>query len=396
MGLFNAIFGKRSPAADSGTLFQTLTAYSPVFTSWGGQIYESELVRASIHARASRVSKLSVSIQGSANPTLQNKLRHSPNEWQTWPAFLYRLSTILDVHNTAFIIPVTDYDGNTTGIFPVLPTLCQLVEYGGDVWLRYQFRTGQFAAVEFDRCAIMTKFQYSDDLFGENNAALTPTMNLIHIRNQGITEAVKNSATFRFMAVNNNWANSKDLAKEKDRFTRDNIQNSEGPVILFPSSYKDIRQIISKPYVVDSNEAAEIRTSVYNYFGTNEKILQNSATGDELSAFDDGVTEVFANNFDAALTMMLFTPTQRSFGNKVVSAIDRIHYMTFSQKIEFATSMADRGGLNIDEVREIFGKPPLPNGQGQAYTIRGEYYLMNPDGTVTKKGEELNSGTQTE
>ena len=89
-------------------MFQTLTAYTPVFTSWSGQIYESELVRSAIHARATHISKLSVQVQGSAKPKLQTKLKTGPNEWQTWGQFLYRLSTILDVQNTAFLVPVQD------------------------------------------------------------------------------------------------------------------------------------------------------------------------------------------------------------------------------------------------------------------------------------------------
>ena len=54
MSLFDRIFrpeeAKKSDEAlnHARTLFQTLTAYQPVFTSWGGAIYESEVVRAAI------------------------------------------------------------------------------------------------------------------------------------------------------------------------------------------------------------------------------------------------------------------------------------------------------------------------------------------------------------
>ncbi len=104
---------------------------------------------------------------------------------------LYRLSTILDVNNTAFIVPVMDDYMEISGMFPVLPTLCQIVQYGGEPWLRYQFRSGQFASIEMRYCGIMTKFQYTDDFFGEDNSALSPTMELINIQNQGIAEGVK-------------------------------------------------------------------------------------------------------------------------------------------------------------------------------------------------------------
>ena len=206
MSLLDKIFrpaeAKKSEDAlkEAGTLFQTLTAYAPVFTNWGGAIYESELVRAAIDARARHISKLKVETIGTANPSLQSKLALGPNQWQTWSQFLYRLSTILDVNNTAFVVPVFDDRMIITGVYPILPTMCSLVEYNDEIWLRYQFATGQYAAVEFRKCAILTRHQYKRDFFGDSNYPLRETMQLIHIQNQGIEEGVKNSATFRFMA----------------------------------------------------------------------------------------------------------------------------------------------------------------------------------------------------
>ena len=110
MSLFDKIFKRPEPGGQPQEIFQTLTAYTPVFTSWGGKLYESELIRAAINARATHISKLSVEVKGSAQPKLKTKLKSGPNEWQTWGQFLYRLSTILDVNNTAFIVPVmNDY-----------------------------------------------------------------------------------------------------------------------------------------------------------------------------------------------------------------------------------------------------------------------------------------------
>ena len=51
MGLFDWIFrpneAKKSDQAleQAYTMFRTLTAYQPVFTNWGGAIYESEVVQ---------------------------------------------------------------------------------------------------------------------------------------------------------------------------------------------------------------------------------------------------------------------------------------------------------------------------------------------------------------
>lgn len=394
MGLFEKIFKRPAPKGVPQGAYQTLTAYTPVFTSWGGQIYESELVRSAINARATHISKLSVNVHGAANPRLQTRLRTGPNEWQTWGQFLYRLSTILDVQNTAFIVPVLDERGEPYGIYPVLPIMCEIRDYQGEPWLRYQFLAGQYAAVEMRYCGIMTKFQYSDDFFGNDNYALTPTMELINIQNQGISEGVKSAATFRFMAKVNNFSKSEDLAKERQRFTRENLQGSNGGMLLFPSTYSEIQQIKSSPFVVDAEQMDSIRKNVFDYFGVNEDVLQNKSYGDAWSAFYEGAIEPFAIQFSDVVTKMLFSERERASGSFLMATANRLQYMSNTEKLNVSAQMADRGIMNRDEIREIWNLPPLPNGEGQAYTIRGEYYLLGADNSMKKKGDDLTDGEQ--
>lgn len=393
MGLLSKIFEKISIPKGQQGFFATLNGYAPVFTSWGGQIYESELIRAAINARAMHISKLAVKTQGSAQPKLQTRLKNGPNEWQTWGQFLYRLSTILDIQNTAFIVPVINEFGETIGMYPVLPSLCAIVQYNDVPWIRYQFRNGQTAAIEMSRCGIMTKFQYSDDFFGESNTALTPTLELIDIQNQGIKEAVKTSASFRFMARVKNFAKPEDLAKERKRFTKENLQG-EGGVLLWPNTYDEIQQIKSTPFVVDAEQMRNIQQSVYSYYGVNDDILQNKAYGDAWAAFYEGAIEAFSIQFSDVATKMLFTERERTSGALLIATANRLQYMSNADKLNVSSQMADRGIMNRDEIREIWNLPPLPNGQGQAYTIRGEYYLLGADGSVTKKGDDLTSGAK--
>lgn len=393
MGLFDKIFKRPVPRGQPEGYFTTFSAYTPVFTTWGGQIYESELVRAAINARATHISKLKVQVQGTAKPKLQTKLRSGPNEWQTWGQFLYRLSTILDVNNTAFIVPVMDEYLEISGIFPVLPAQCEIVQYNGEPWLRYQFQAGQFASVEMRYCGIMTKFQYSDDFFGEDNKALRPTMELINVQNQGIGEAVKSAATYRFMAKLNNFTKPEDLTKERQRFTKDNLKAGDGGILLFPNTYSEIQQIKSAPFVVDADQMKLIQTNVYNYFGVNEDVLQNKAYGDAWAAFYEGAVEQFSIQFSDVATKMLFSERERASGSLLMATANRLQYMSNADKQNVSAQMADRGIMNRDEIREIWNLPPLPDGQGQAYTIRGEYYLLGADGSVTKQGGQPKNGT---
>ena len=198
MGLFDKLFKKENVevARYNDGYFQTLTAYRPHFSSWNGRIYESALVRSAIDARARHISKLKVEIIGTAKPALQTKLKLRPNGWQTWSQFLYRTSTILDMHNTAVVVPVFDEFMSVVGYYTVLPKRCEVIQFNGEPWLRYEFRHGEKAALPMSECAVLTRFQYSSDFFGEPNNALDSTMKLEHMNNEAIEEAVKNGARY--------------------------------------------------------------------------------------------------------------------------------------------------------------------------------------------------------
>ena len=131
MGLFDKLFGHRPKEKGAMSTFRLLNGYTPVFTTRSGELYEDELIRAAIAARATHISKLQVITRGAAKPALQRKLALGPNELQTWSQFLRRLSTILDVHNTAFITPVYDVYGEASGIYTVLPNRCEIAQADG-------------------------------------------------------------------------------------------------------------------------------------------------------------------------------------------------------------------------------------------------------------------------
>lgn len=373
-GLLDRIFGRAPKSAPQESVFQTLTAYSPAFTSWGGQIYENEMVVAAVDARARHVAKLQYHMEGTARQKLWTATKTAPNPWYTWSQFLERCSNIYDVQNNLFIVPILDEMGEVAGYFPALPSACEVVDRGGEPYLKYTFIGGQKRSVQLRRCAVVTKHQLKDDFFGEKNTALTATMELVNIVNQGIAEGAKNAATYRFMAQLNSKAFDEDVRKERERFDRSNFQTgSGGGLLLFGNQYTNIKELSQRQFTVDPQQMALIKANVYDYFGVSEKIIRNEATGDELDAFFNGSIEPFAIKLSDALTKMVFSERERNGGNRILFTANRLQYMSVGAKISMAQQLGDRGVLTIDEIRELFNYAPLPDGKGQYTPIRGEY-----------------------
>ena len=193
------------------------------------------------------------------------------------------------------------------------------------------------------------------------------------------------------MAKVGNFTKVEDLKRERQRFTEENFSADAkgGGILLFPNTYNDIKQVEVKPWVVDHEQMELIRANVFEYFGVNEDVLQSKAFGDSWSAFYESGIEPFAVQFSDVMTKMLFTFREQTQGNRVMATASRIQYMTNADKLQVTNGFADRGMATLDELREIWNLPPLPDGQGQVIPIRGEYYDL-------RNGERIQSMTSTE
>ena len=383
MGIFERIFGKKEPvaAAKARATFQLLDGYTPMFQTWNGSIYESDLIRAALDAHGRHAAKLSPNIQGEAQKSLQNRLRIAPNDFQTWSQFLYRQAVILYCRNTAFIVPQIGEYGETTGIVGIAPDSWEVVEYAGKAYIRFTFGNMKRAAVELSKVGIVTRFQYKNELFGESNEALKATLDLIKMQRQGTIEGIKNGATYRFMAQSDNWSTDEDLANEMERFNKFTFQNlkTAGGALLFPNTYKNIQQLKQEAYKIDADQQKLIQGNVYDYFGVNEDIIQNKAFGDSWLAFYEGAIEWLAIQLSDVISRMLFTDRELQYGNKVFFTSNRLQYMSNADKMSAVSQLADRGLATRNELREILNLAPLPEPYGSQIPARGEYYdVANP------------------
>ena len=385
MGFFEKIFGRRETEAQAANeTFRMLTGYTPAFRSWAGSVFESELIRAALDAHGRHAAKLQPNIAGSAKPNLRGRLAIAPNDWQTWPQFLYRTAAVLYARNTAFLVPVFGEYGEANGVITIVPEWWELVTYMGDPYVRFHFGDGKRRAIELARVGILTRYQYKSELFGEDNDALKATLDLIQIQRQGITESIKNSATFRFMATSANFTKDGDLANERKRFDRENFATGGGGVLLWPNTFKDVKQITPQTYTVDAEQQKAIKENVFDYFAVNEDVIQNKAYGDAWLAFYEGAVEWFALNMSETMTKMLYTERERRVGNRVFFTANRLQYMSNADKLSAISQMADRGLMTRNELREILNLAPLPEPYGDQIPARGEYY----DVTANTNGGE--------
>lgn len=387
MGAFDFLFKRPKQALQVNSYFKMLDGYSPVFTSYDGGVYEMELTRACIHNFANHCSKLQPHVEGADGRGIKAMLEGRPNPFMTTAQFLYKSATLYDAKNTCIITPVLDDFDRLIGYYPVNPAQTEIVDVDGVPFLRYRFKNGQWAAIELLRCGIVSKYLYNSDIFGEDNKALHPTLQLLNMQNQGISEGIKNAASFRFMATVGNLTKKEDMKKERQSWVTDNLGQDAGGLALFPYNYTNVQQIQSTAKVVDAEQMELIQTRVLDYFGCNEDVLQNKSVGDSWGAFYEGKIEPFSLQISQALTVMTYTELERKRGNAIHFSANRLQYMTTAEKKEVSTQLFDRGILSTNMVMDIWNLPHVPDGDKRY--IRKEYIEISKLDDVAKLQSEL-------
>lgn len=349
-----------------------------------------DLTRAAVHSFATFCSKLKPEISGSAKNYLEKTLQFKPNFFMDTTKFLYRLATIYEVDNTAFIVPVEDQLGRLIGYYPILPQRCEIVEAGGVIYLRYQFANGEYAAIEFEKVGVMAQYLYHDDLFGEDNRPLQPTMQLLHTQNEGIINAVKNSANIRFLAKVANMLKPEDIKKERERFTTDNLsEDNKSGMIIYDGKFSELKQVDSKPYTVNALQMQQINENVFIHFGTNMDILTNKYDENTWNAYYEGKIEPFAIQLSIVMSNMTYTPTEINRGNMITWTANRLQYASNSTKLQVSTQLFDRALLNRNGVMDIWNMAHVEG--GEKYYIRKEYTevsQLNAGGTPKQPTQE--------
>ena len=163
-------------------------------------------------------------------------------------------------------------------------------------------------------------------------------------------------------------------------------------MLLWPNTYKDVKQINSTPYVADADQVKIINSNVYNYFGVNEEILQNKAIGDSWSAFYEGAIEPFAVQLSQVLTKQIFSVGERQRGSYVMATANRLQYMSNQDKLAVTSAFADRGMATINELRQIWQLPPFEEPIGSMIMARGEYYNLAGTQEENEEGGQENAG----
>ena len=372
-GLFETIFGKKKQPDKEYSQFRLLNSYQTQFVPFSGNAWDVDIVRAAIHSfarRAAVVSPQHIRHNGGKVDPVKDEMNYilqfQPNLTSTAYKFYYRMATQYKLYNNVFVYPTFDTKGKLSAMYIINANQVELLEAEGILFCRFTFGNGKRYVIPYTEVIHIGSMFNQNDIFGSNNFAIGPVLETANTFNQSMGKAAELVAVIRGLLEVQSTTKNEDLRQRRDEFVRDNLKmesNGSG-VIVTDNKYK-YTPINDKQTPIPTGQLEYIKTEVYDYFGTNEKIVQNKASPEEEGEFYDGELKPFFVQMQQAFTNILFTEKERGYGNKIQVEGNKLQFASTSEKLQVCQYLSNIGGLTLDQALTTLGFPAIGGEEGK-------------------------------
>jgi HK97 family phage portal protein len=372
--LFQMIFGGRQNGpGNSASQLKMLSGYTPVFSQFGSEAYNSDEVRAAVDAFARNAAKLHpkrLRRDSAGNVTyipdgLDYLLSVEPNPFMDAYTFYYKIATQYLMQNNAFVYIRRDSAGNITMFWPLNGATTEWLEYQGQVYARFMFMSGERVEVPYADLVHLRRFFYKDDMFGETNmSALSPTLELVSASNQGIINAIKSSAFIRGILKFTQNLKDTDRAKRRDEFVNAYLDATNNNGVGVVDGACDYQPVNSQPQTANAAQMKLISDKINKYFGISDAIIKNDYTSAQWNAFYSSMLEPFALQMGLQFTAKCFTGREIGFGNQILFEANRLQYASNDEKVQVATLLTNIGAASLDQILDMFALPTIGGEEG--------------------------------
>lgn len=413
MGWLQKIFSKAKPKDNAHyNLNVSMKGYEPTFTAFQKNILYSDIVLCALRQKARFFGKMTpqhIRIKDGKQQLVTDstvaRLLRQPNNFQTTYDFLTQAFFMRERDNNCFIYP--DYyktrEGQKiyTGMYILLPIMTPIIQQdeSGNLFIRFEFVNPSREVLFPLEDIIMWKQNIEDNQFlgggrfsSMANDDLLNSLQAYTTSKEAVAEAAKLGCMIDgIIKVNAYVSDNEKTQAIRNQFIEDLRANKTGIGVLDNGAeYQNVQRTLK---MVDSATLAEIKENVMLHTGVSiDFMMGNKITQDEKSFYFESWIQPACISLAQAMEKCFFSQWQTTYGDKIKIYPREFELMTTQQKIQLIQVTAAGGYFTRDEVREMFGYSPLPDGIGNEIP-RGYNSLDNQVGGEDNGSIEADGNT---
>lgn len=386
MGWLSNLFKKETPT--QATYAEVLNGYTPIFSQFGNSVYASDVVQQAISCVVNEVKKLRPEhireVNNDVTPVNDEiqRILNNPNPLMTTSDFLEKVTWLLYLNYNVFIVP-TYYewrdakDGKVKrrydGLYPITPSQVDFIEDASHrLFVKFRFNNTQEFTVKYSDIIHIKKNYSVNQYMGGNesgqpdNDALLKTLDINHQLLQGVAQAMKSSFAINGVIKYNTML---DDGKTETALKELEAKLKKSESGFLPLDLKaEFMPIKKEIQLVHPDTLKFLDEKILRHYGVSLPILTGDYTKEQYEAFYQKTLEPLIIAFSQAFTKVLFSDTERSYGNTIKFYPKDLIFMSVDQTIQMVTLLSNTGALYENEKRVAFGLRPLPELVGKRYT----------------------------
>lgn len=384
------LFAKLRGNDEKKILTEVLSDSRAVFSSFGNDIYFSDLVANCLDRIAAEISKIDVvsvvakddSISRQ-NDDISRLFKYQPNPLQTSKDFLASCEWLRRKFMNAFIYPqyetFTSASGQEvrryTAFYPLAPVNAELGHFEDGRWaIKFFWRDGSADTLPYDSVIHMKWRRGTSLLMGGGNdfGAVDDSNTLRSLKTldeilQGLPKMIASSLNLNGVLTVKTIVEKKALEDAAKDFESRIYKSDTGIVAVgLEGDYKPINKAF--PAVPD-NVLKFLKDIIRERYGVSEAILSGDFDGKQHAAFYQTCLEDFLIEFEQAFTERLFTQREKDVGHRIKCYYARVSYMDAAEKRELAQLARDTGLMTLNEIRELYGMSPIEGGDRRLQSL---------------------------
>ena len=396
-------------------LAEVLTDSRAIFSSFGRNIYMSDLVNNCIDRIAVEISKIEVvsviEREGSItklNDDISRLFRFQPNELQPAKDFLSCCEWLRRKNMNCFIYPMWETvqgKNNSTfrkykAFYPLNPVSAELGHFEDGRWaIKFFWRDGSHDILPYDsvihlrwRRGVSTLMGGGDDYGHADDRDILKSLEIHNKMLEAMPKMLEAGMGFngimKIKSLQSSPLQADTLKEFEGRFKQSELG------ILATDLAADFQPLDRKFPQIPDNVMKFVKDIIRERYGISEAILSGDYNSDQHSAFYQSCIEDFIVEFEQAFSQKLFTQREQDVGHRVKGYYSKVAYFSTKEKMELAKLATETGLITLNQLAEIFGYPPFQGGDRRIQSLNyanvdivDQYQIKNAKGRKEKPND---------